>query len=51
MLRYVFLLIVFAIGLPLVMITLGANETAADAVIDDGAFAEQQAPYSEADIS
>ena len=47
MLRYVLVLIIVAIGLPLVMISLGAQIDHADEMnYGEDAFVEQQAPYS-----
>ncbi len=48
MLRYVLVLVLFSIALPLVMISLGAkqdDQTSAAGYGED-AFVEQQAPYS-----
>lgn len=46
MLRYVLVLIIFSIALPLVMISLGADKDNAGAAYGEDAFVEQQAPYS-----
>ncbi|NHK26656.1 hypothetical protein FF098_001885 [Parvularcula flava] len=52
MLRYVLVLIIFAVGLPLVMISLGAQNDQPDAInYGEDAFVEQQAPYSAASVS
>ena len=50
MLRYVLVIILFSIAVPLVMISLQADRPAvsADQLYDEDAFVEQQAPYSSA---
>lgn len=49
MLRYVLVLILFSIAIPLVMISLEPDSPVQDdPVYDEDAFVEQQAPYSSA---
>ncbi|GGC96907.1 hypothetical protein [Aquisalinus flavus] len=51
MLRYVLVLIIVAVGLPLVMISLGVQKDQPTEIdYGEDAFAEQQAPYSAASM-